>query len=66
MGVDELCGNILAHKGTLSDDNMERVIGLLEELRSGAFEEPAGNKVASPAADCQNIPENNLCAEVRA
>jgi hypothetical protein len=66
MGVAELCGKIIAHKGMLSFHNRERVIGLLEELRSGAFKEPAGNKVASPAADCQNIPENNSCVEVRA
>ena len=66
MGVDELCGNILAHKGTLSADNRERVIGLLEELRSGTFKEPTGNKVASPVADCQNILENNSWTEVTA
>jgi hypothetical protein len=66
MGVDELCGKMIAHKGTLSSHNRERVIGLLEELRSGTFKEPAGNKVVFPVADCQNIPENNSCAEVRA
>jgi hypothetical protein len=59
MGVDELCGKILAHKGTLSDENRERVIGLLEELRSGAFKEPSDSSIAFPVADCQSIPENN-------
>ena len=59
MRVDELCGNILAHKGTLSDGNMEKAIGLLEELRSCAFKEPSDSSIAFPVADCQSIPENN-------
>ena len=62
MGVDELCGKIIAHKGILSDENRERVIGLLEELRSGAFKE----QTDSPVADCQNILEHNSCTEVAA
>ena len=66
MGVDELCRKIIAHKGTLFDDNRERVIGLLEELRSGTFREPADNNVASPVVDCQNMPENNSWTEVEA
>jgi hypothetical protein len=66
LGVDELCSNILAHKGTLSDDNMERVIGLLEELRSGAFKAPSDSSIGSPVADCQNILENNSWTEVTA
>ena len=66
MGVDDLCGKIIAHTGTLSGNNRERVIELLEELRSGTFKEPAGNKVASPVADYQNILENNSCTEARA
>jgi hypothetical protein len=64
--VDELCGKVNAHKGVMSSHNRERVIGLLEKLRSGTFKKTAGNKVASPVADCQNIHENNSCAEVRA
>ena len=66
MGVDELCGKIIAHKGTLSAQNLERVIGLLEELRAGTFMEPAGYNIAFPAAGCQNIPESNSCTEVAA
>jgi hypothetical protein len=66
VGVDELCGKIIAHKGTLSAQNLERVTGLLEELRAGTFREPADNNVASPEVDCQNIPENNSCTEVAA
>lgn len=66
MGVDELCGKILAHKGTLSGDNREMVIGLLENLRSGTIKEPAGSNIASPVADCQNSPENNSWTEVTA
>jgi hypothetical protein len=66
MGVDELCGNILAHKGALADDNMEKVIGLLEELRSGAFKEQTGNKITSPVVDCPNILENDSWTEVTA
>jgi hypothetical protein len=66
MGVDELCGNILSHKGTLSGANRVRVIGLLEELRAGTFKEPVGNNIAFQVADRQNIPENNSCTEVAA
>jgi hypothetical protein len=66
MGVDELCGKILTHKGTLSSHNRERVIGLLEELRSGTFKEQMGNNITSPVADCQNILEHNSCTEVTA
>jgi hypothetical protein len=66
MGVDELCGKIIVHKGTLSAHDRERVIGLLEELRSGAFKEQTGNKITSPVADYQNIPDNNSCTEVTA
>ena len=66
MGVDDLCGKIIVHTGTLSGNNRERVIELLEELRSGTFKEPAGNKVASQVADCQNILEHNSCTEVTA
>jgi hypothetical protein len=66
MGVDELCGKILSHKGTLSAENRERVIGLLEELRAGTFKELVGHNVAFPAAGCQNIPESNSCTEVAA
>jgi hypothetical protein len=66
MGVGELCCKILAHKGTLSDGNMEKVIGLLEELRSGAFKEPSDSSIAFPIADCQNILENNSWTEVTA
>lgn len=66
MGVDDLCGNILAHKGLLSSGSMEKVIGLLEELRSGTFKEQTGNNITSPVADCQNILENNSWTEVTA
>jgi hypothetical protein len=66
MGVDELCGKIIARKGILSDENRERVIGLLEELRAGTFKEPAGSNNVSPVVDCQNIAENNLGHEVTA
>lgn len=66
MGVDDLSGNILTHKGTLSAHDRERVIGLLEELRSGTFKEQTGNNITSPVADCQNILENNSCTEVTA
>ena len=66
MGVDELCGKIIAHKGVLSSHNRERVIGLLEELRSGTFKEQTGNNITSPVADCQNIVENNSWTEVAA
>ena len=66
MGVDDLCGKIIAHKGTLSNDNRERVIGLLEELRAGTFKEPAVCNIVSPVAGCQNIPECNSCTEVAA
>jgi hypothetical protein len=66
MGVDELCGKIIAHEGTLSAQNLERVIGLLEELRAGTFKEPAASDIASPVGDCQNIPESNSYTEVAA
>jgi hypothetical protein len=66
MGVDELCGKIVAHKGTLSSDNRKRVIGLLEDLRSGTFKKPANNSIAYPVVDCQNIAENDSCIEVAA
>lgn len=35
MRVADLSGNILSHHGTLSKENMDKVIGLLEELRAG-------------------------------
>jgi hypothetical protein len=66
MGLGELCGNIIAHKGMLSFHNGERVIGLLEELRSGTFKEQTGNNITSPVADCQNILENDSWTEVAA
>jgi len=66
MGVDELCAKIMAHKGTLSAENRERVIGLLEELRAGTFKEPATSNTVSPVEDCQNIAENNSWSEVAA
>jgi hypothetical protein len=66
MGVDELCAKIIAHKGILSAENRERVIGLLEELRSGTFKEQTGNNITSSVADCQNILEHNSCTEVTA
>ena len=66
VGVDELCGKIIAHKGILSADNRERVVVLLEELRAGTFREPAGHNITPPMADYQNIPENNACTEVAA
>jgi hypothetical protein len=66
MGVDELCGKIIAHKGILSDENRERVTGLLGELRSGAFKQPTDCSITFPIADCQNIPENNPWTEVAA
>ena len=37
MRVAELCENIHAHPGTLSKENMDKAIGLLEELRAGRF-----------------------------
>jgi hypothetical protein len=37
MRVADLCENILAHHGTLSTENMDKVLGLLEELRTGRF-----------------------------
>jgi hypothetical protein len=37
MRVADLCENILAHHGTLSKENMDKVLGLLEELRTGRF-----------------------------
>ena len=37
MRVADLCENILAHHGTLSKENMDKVLGLLEELRAGRF-----------------------------
>jgi hypothetical protein len=64
--VDELCGKVIAHKGVLSSHNRERVIGLLEELRSGTFKEQTGNNITSPVADCQNSLENNSWTEVTA
>jgi hypothetical protein len=66
MGVDKLCGKIIAHKGMLSADNRERVLGLLEELRAGTFRKPAGYNISFPAAGCQNIPVSNSCTEVAA
>jgi hypothetical protein len=66
VGVDELCGKIIAHKGILSADNRERVIGHLEELRAGTFREPAGHNISFPAAGCQNILESNSLTEVAA
>jgi hypothetical protein len=66
MGVDELCAKIIAHKGILSAENRERVIGLLEELRSGTLREPADSSIPSPVADCQKILENNSWTEVTA
>jgi hypothetical protein len=35
--VADLCENILAHHGTLSKENMDKVLGLLEELRAVRF-----------------------------
>jgi hypothetical protein len=66
MGVDELSGKIIAHKGSLSGENRERVIALLEELRAGTFREPTGSNTVSPVEDCQNIAENNSWSEVAA
>jgi hypothetical protein len=66
MGVNELCGKIIAHKGTLSSDNRKKVIDLLEELRSGTLKEPAGSSIAPPVPDCQNNLENNSWTEVTA
>ena len=37
LRVADLCKNILAHHGTLSKENMDKVLGLLEELRTGRF-----------------------------
>ena len=37
MRVADLCENIHAHHGTLSKEKMDKVLGLLEELRAGQF-----------------------------
>ncbi len=37
MRVADLCERIQAHHGTLSKENMDKVLGLLEELRAGRF-----------------------------
>jgi len=37
MRVADLCENILAHHGTVSKENMDMVLCLLEELRAGQF-----------------------------
>jgi hypothetical protein len=50
MRVADLCENIRAHHGTLARENMDKVLGVLEELRACRFEMAA--ETANVAAPC--------------
>jgi hypothetical protein len=39
LRVADLCDNILARHGTLSKENMDKVLDILEELRAGRFKQ---------------------------
>jgi hypothetical protein len=54
MRVADLCENILAHNGKLAKENMDKVLGVLEELRACRFEMAA--ETANVAAPCWAAP----------
>ena len=51
MRVVDLCGNILAHHGALSKENMEKVLGVLEALRAVRFKQ--ADEIVSVVDTCR-------------